>query len=227
MESIGTKPVFAHDPPPEPRLRSRLEIASGLRTQHRRLSVPWFRQRCHVDRARGCWEWMGNLDPAGYGRVKIKGRAALVHRLAYAAAQGAPIADAVMVLHSCDNPRCCNPAHLSVGDAKENARQMVARGRAKPGKGERHGMAKLNERAVRHIRESGEDEHALAKRYRVKVGAIRNVRLGRTWSHVKSTAQVTEAVAAAQARCAAVLSEMRARSKEMAAKRRKRSRGGR
>lgn len=34
-----------------------------------------------------------------------------------------------MVRHSCDNPPCCNPAHLLVGTAAQNAQDMAERGR--------------------------------------------------------------------------------------------------
>jgi hypothetical protein len=36
----------------------------------------------------------------------------------------------VSVLHLCDNPPCCNPAHLHLGDQKINADERHARGRA-------------------------------------------------------------------------------------------------
>ncbi len=40
-----------------------------------------------------------------------------------------PIPKGSHVLHSCDVRNCVNPAHLSIGDAKENMRQARVRGR--------------------------------------------------------------------------------------------------
>lgn len=50
------------------------------------------------------------------------------HRFAYHLTKGA-IPDGMQVLHSCDNPPCCNPDHLRVGTSLNNARDMVGRGR--------------------------------------------------------------------------------------------------
>jgi DNA-binding XRE family transcriptional regulator len=50
------------------------------------------------------------------------------HRVAYEFGVG-PIPDGLFVLHECDNPKCCNPAHLRVGTQAENIRQCVERGR--------------------------------------------------------------------------------------------------
>ncbi|MFB9187253.1 HNH endonuclease signature motif containing protein [Dactylosporangium sucinum] len=61
------------------------------------------------------------------GKVKLL----LAHRVAWEVANGQPIPDGLQVLHSCDNPPCCNPAHLSIGTQAENMQQMVARGRGR------------------------------------------------------------------------------------------------
>lgn len=38
----------------------------------------------------------------------------------------------LFVLHSCDNKRCVNPAHLSLGTCSQNAKEAVARGLVDP-----------------------------------------------------------------------------------------------
>lgn len=93
-----------------------------------------------VDRSAGpdaCWPWRGGRKRAGYGNFFIRrdppgqhGRTLFMnaHKFACVLAHG-PIADGLMVRHHCDNPPCCNPAHLIAGTPKENVQDAVVRGR--------------------------------------------------------------------------------------------------
>jgi HNH endonuclease len=76
----------------------------------------------------GCWEWTAETVKGGYGRYVHSGRKHLAHRVAHELLIGA-IPDGLLVLHSCDNPPCCNPAHLRVGTAEDNMRDRSERGR--------------------------------------------------------------------------------------------------
>lgn len=80
-----------------------------------------------------CWPWTGARNGNGYGRMKIDGQLYLAHRLAYEFAKR-PLKDngdyhGAVVRHTCDNPTCCNPAHLVRGDQRKNVADMVKRGR--------------------------------------------------------------------------------------------------
>ncbi len=80
-----------------------------------------------------CWEWGGARNYQGYGKQTIK-RSELktfqAHRLAAMVYLGFDIDSEELVCHKCDNPPCCNPDHLFIGDYKTNAEDMVAKGRA-------------------------------------------------------------------------------------------------
>lgn len=77
-----------------------------------------------------CWEWTGATDPNGYGRLAWNDRLWLAHRVSYTQHVG-PIPDGISVCHRCDNPPCCNPAHLFLGTHADNVRDMWAKGRGK------------------------------------------------------------------------------------------------
>ncbi|WP_442800462.1 HNH endonuclease signature motif containing protein [Sphingopyxis sp. 113P3] len=56
----------------------------------------------------------------------------LAHRVACTIAHGSPPEGKASALHSCDNPPCCNPAHLRWGSHKENTADAIERDRASP-----------------------------------------------------------------------------------------------
>jgi hypothetical protein len=79
-----------------------------------------------------CWPWTGAKNSKGYGRFKVERRLLCAHRVAVHLTCDDPSALAnpkTLVLHQCDNPPCCNPAHLRLGTASDNAREMMQRGR--------------------------------------------------------------------------------------------------
>lgn len=98
----------------------------------RKESIPdrFWRQ---VDKRDGdeCWPWKGAYrDPRkGYGGFHWQGHKMMrAHRAAYVLTYGA-IAGTLVVRHTCDNPPCCNPAHLQLGTVADNNRDRDSRGR--------------------------------------------------------------------------------------------------
>jgi hypothetical protein len=102
-----------------------------------------------------CWEWSGSRDPHGYGRIQRGGRHGghvKAHRASYEMHHG-PIPDGLVVRHKCDNPPCCNPAHLEVGTMRDNSRDMAARGRSAAQRGHDNGRTKVPDVAIVAMRE--------------------------------------------------------------------------
>ena len=135
----------------------------------------------------GCWEWTGARQLSGlpYGRLSIHGRARLAHRAAWAAWVG-EIPPRTMVLHRCDNPPCCNPDHLFLGNQSENMKDAFAKGRIRRA-GEYHPAHKLKASdvvAIRARRRSGETYPSIAAAFGISASQARAVASGQCWKEV-------------------------------------------
>lgn len=87
------------------------------------------KSRCIVT-DKGCWEWQGSRKPPPrhYGMTSYHGKPWMTHRLTYFLTKG-EIPKGMLVMHSCDNPPCCNPDHLSLGTHLHNMSDCRAKGR--------------------------------------------------------------------------------------------------
>lgn len=79
--------------------------------------------------------WLCHLLPnaQGYSCIAIGGRFGRklrASRFIYSEVIG-QIPDGMLILHSCDNPRCINPDHLFLGTEKDNTQDMINKGRHK------------------------------------------------------------------------------------------------
>jgi hypothetical protein len=111
------------------RRRPRLVVLALMTTEERF----WAK----VDRSGGpdaCWLWTAGTFRLrnGYGKFgadPAASRTVYAHRFAYELSHG-PIPPGLLVCHHCDNPPCCNPAHLFLGTIADNMRDMSDKGRA-------------------------------------------------------------------------------------------------
>jgi hypothetical protein len=78
-----------------------------------------------------CWEWTGcrNEKRGGHGMFRHEGRSWQASRIAWWFANRQRPERGQVIRHKCDNPPCCNPAHLESGTQRDNIRDMVVRGR--------------------------------------------------------------------------------------------------
>lgn len=84
-----------------------------------------------------CWPWKRSCDTSGYGQVGVAGHRQMVSRMIFLLNNGwlPPV-----VMHSCDNPPCCNPAHLLAGTKALNNADKMQKGRFNPCFGDANGM---------------------------------------------------------------------------------------
>jgi hypothetical protein len=110
-----------------------------------------FWRRVRIGNTAECWLWLGATFPTGgYGSFWIDPRCRRAHRIAFELTFG-NIPEGKMVLHKCDNPPCCNPMHLMLGDNESNMRDRDIKGRTL--NGERINTCKLksSESALRNV----------------------------------------------------------------------------
>lgn len=152
-----------------------------------------------------CWLWNGNRTWRGYGQVYIQRKTIPTHRAAWMLTNG-EIPDGMFVCHRCDNPPCCNPAHLWLGTNAENMADKCAKGRQASGdkhparkhpermaRGESNGRSKLTAELVRSLRmdrESGYTYSALSNKYGISWPVARGIATRKTWKHVDDQARL-------------------------------------
>lgn len=91
----------------------------------KRSSEVWPSLRANIEHSldktdpNGCWLWMGEKTPRGYGQVHWDGKSPYVHR-SYLMELGLDVPKDMDVDHLCRNHSCCNPDHLEVVSHTEN-----------------------------------------------------------------------------------------------------------
>lgn len=151
---------------------------------------------------KGCWLWTASKSPSGYGQFGIRRSVFKAHRIAYVIRHGVS-PESLHVIHSCDNPSCCNPSHLSAATHTENMRDMFAKGRRptpsgdshharknpeRMARGEQNGGCKLTEKTVLKIRamhtKGGMGCRRLAKHFGISKTQTLRIINARSWAHV-------------------------------------------
>ena len=134
-----------------------------------------------------CWNWKAGLDGNGYGRFKIASYwTTRANRVALASSTMQE-PKGKLALHHCDNPACCNPAHLYWGTHADNAKDKVTRGRAYSGdqSGANNGAAKLNEEQVALVVQrlkDGWNNKQIAADLPITHSMVSKIRLGEFWA---------------------------------------------
>lgn len=145
-----------------------------------------------VEKTATCWLWTGARGLSGYGVLWSAGgkqnrKQLYAHRVAYFLHNNT-LPDDLCICHTCDNPPCVNPAHLFLGDHKQNALDKVSKGRQSCLKGEASGRAVLTEAQVLAIRSQysagGITQAALGAAYGVTRGNIASIVRQESWRHI-------------------------------------------
>jgi hypothetical protein len=144
-----------------------------------------------------CWEWKLRPSQDGYGIFCIptrrkrgrgqKYRRVKAHRYAKMIQLQTKLPPEIKVLHSCDNPPCCNPDHLFTGSQIDNIMDMVRKGRQNAPRGERNNLSKRTVEEVleiRRLRREGMSCAEIAVIFNTDRTSVWSIDKRRCWKHL-------------------------------------------
>lgn len=133
-----------------------------------------------------CWLWTGYCDRDGYGQFGFDNKIYRAPRVALAII--GQRSNTLEVRHTCNNPRCVNPAHLCFGTPVENAHDRILAG-TNPN-GSRYGAAKLTETDIPIIRTLAKIrlQREIGDLFGVTQRQISHILTGKQWTHVVGVA---------------------------------------
>jgi hypothetical protein len=154
-----------------------------------------------------CWGWRGWYNPSAghrrsahmYGRMRLQYQKKRItypaHRFSYLMYnypnEPSPLERKDFICHTCDNPICCNPKHLYVGNHEVNMADMVHKGRSTAGmhgNGARYSkkvpiaVHMLRSKGLEYLEISDEVNDMLG--VRLAKSTISGILNGKTWRNV-------------------------------------------
>lgn len=129
-----------------------------------------------VDKSGECWTWTGCYNDCGYGRMFLRNKGRMAHRISFMIVHGYAPGGDMQVCHHCDNPPCIRPDHLFEGTQKENVLNQLLKGR--------HATADLTPAQVVDIRKWTGNLAAQARKINVHKDIIYQVRSRITYGWV-------------------------------------------
>lgn len=128
-----------------------------------------------IEKTPSCWIWRGARDRRGYGTFHHRDNTYKAHRVVYTLLVG-EIPPGKLLLHSCDNPACVNPEHLTPGTHQDNINDMMKKGRHRKPQ-EKRPIKKLSLEEKQAIVLNGDrSNRSLAKEFGVSLLTIRRVK---------------------------------------------------
>jgi hypothetical protein len=118
-----------------------------------------------------CWPWKKARVTDGYGTIQSASQPFATHRLAWEIKNGA-IPPGMCIMHTCDNPPCCNPNHLVLGTSLDNVKDMVNKKR---------GSVTLSKEQVEAIKIDPRTQRRIANEYKITQSMVSLIKSGKRW----------------------------------------------
>lgn len=149
-------------------------------------------EKVEIKQPHECWPWKGYKNEEGYGRTWIDDKGYYAHRVIFNLVHPNVIQlsapknthDEGFLLHTCDNPICCNPKHLFVGTHADNMADKVAKGRLPDFSGDNGPRCKLTMEQANEIRQKRKDgisAKQLAKDYGISLSSTKTLLAGKSY----------------------------------------------
>lgn len=133
-----------------------------------------------------CWFWRGYKNRYGYGEFRCFYKKYAAHRFSYELHHGV-IDNGMSVLHKCDNPACCNWAHLFLGTTHDNMMDKVKKGRQQRGEGiHQSKITEADVLEILHLRDQGVRQVAIATKFGISQPRVSKIIRREAWTHVLS-----------------------------------------
>ena len=136
-----------------------------------------------IEDSNGCMNWTKSKNK-GYGQIRKNGEVFLTHRIMCEHVHGPAPEGKNCVMHSCDNPSCNNPDHLSWGSYQDNIIDKIKKNRHKTGNSNSSVLCEDDVRIILKRLKDGNKIKAIAKDYNVSVTAIIAIKNKVTWKFV-------------------------------------------
>lgn len=137
----------------------------------------------------GCWEYSGAKDADGYGMFWFDGKTKGAHQFSARYLAGYQINSGDQVCHTCDNPACCNPAHLFIGSTQDNTADRQRKNRT--ARGSQVGTSVYDEETIKNIKNAYKTRphyrgiiKDLSEEFNVSYNVVWYACKRNSWSHV-------------------------------------------
>jgi hypothetical protein len=130
-----------------------------------------------IKKTKTCWLWLGTINDYGYGIFLLPGEIPVrAHRYAYEFFTGNKIPFGKIIMHTCDNPPCVNPAHLQVGTKAENNADTSIKHRHHYGI--HHWNGRLTNADITNIRISNKTQKEIAIYFKISQSYVSRIKSG-------------------------------------------------